>query len=93
MIALFACLIIRTFQLVFSARTVLFSHNKSAGTVFQLFFNKANGTDKDSIDTRQTQSAFDEALEIRAQITEDDSAQADVVNTNCNDQRKETTPL
>jgi len=49
--------------------------------------------DKDNSDTRQTQSAFDEALEIRAQITEDDSAQADVVNTNCNDQRKETTPL
>ena len=29
---LFACLIIRTFQLVFSAETVFFSHNKSAGT-------------------------------------------------------------
>jgi len=49
--------------------------------------------DKDNSDTRQTQSAFDEALEIRARITEDRSAQADVVNTNCNDQRKETTPL
>jgi len=30
--------------------------------------------DKDNSDTRQTQSAFDEALEIRAQITEDHSA-------------------
>jgi len=33
---LFAYLIIRLFQLVFSARTVFFSHNKSAGTVFWL---------------------------------------------------------
>ena len=35
-LALFACLIIRTFQLVFSAGTVFFSHDKSGGTVFQL---------------------------------------------------------
>ena len=32
-------LIIRLFQLVFSAGTVFFSHNKSAGTVFQLVFS------------------------------------------------------
>jgi hypothetical protein len=30
--AMFACLAIRTFQLVFSAGTVFFSHNKSAST-------------------------------------------------------------
>ncbi|XP_066383269.1 calmodulin-binding protein 60 D-like isoform X3 [Miscanthus floridulus] len=35
-LALFACLMIRTFQLIFSARTVFFSHNKSVGTVLQL---------------------------------------------------------
>ena len=34
--ALFACFIIRTFQLVFSAGTVFSSHSKSAGTVFRL---------------------------------------------------------
>ena len=39
--ALFASLIIRTFQLVFSAETVFFSHNKSAG-VSACFFSKAN---------------------------------------------------
>ena len=33
--ALFACLIIRIFQLVFSAGTVFFSHNKSAETMFR----------------------------------------------------------
>jgi hypothetical protein len=33
--ALFIRLIIHTFQLVFSARTVFFSHNKSANSVFQ----------------------------------------------------------
>jgi hypothetical protein len=33
--ALFIRLIIRTFQLVFSAGTVFFSHNKSANSVFQ----------------------------------------------------------
>ena len=32
--ALFACLIIRTFWLVFSAGTVFFSHNKLVVTVF-----------------------------------------------------------
>jgi len=37
--ALFASLIIRTFQLIFSAETVFFSHNKSAGTVFRLVFS------------------------------------------------------
>ena len=37
--ALFASLIIRTFQLVFSAKTVFLSHNKSVGTVFQLVFS------------------------------------------------------
>jgi len=43
LMALFACLIIRTFQLIFSAGTVFFSHNKSAGTVFRLiFFSEAN---------------------------------------------------
>jgi len=34
-----ASLIIRLFQLVFSAGTVFFSHNKSAGTVFRLIFS------------------------------------------------------
>jgi hypothetical protein len=33
--ALFIWLIIRLFQLVFSAGTVFFSHNKSANSVFQ----------------------------------------------------------
>jgi hypothetical protein len=33
--AMFIRLIIRLFQLVFSARTVFFSHNKSANSVFQ----------------------------------------------------------
>ena len=43
--ALFVFLIIRTFQLVFSARTVFFSHNKSTETVFWLVFfsSEANG--------------------------------------------------
>ena len=36
---LFAYLIIRTSQLVFSAGTVFFSHNKSDGTVFRLVFS------------------------------------------------------
>ena len=34
--ALFAYFIIRTFQLVFSAETVFFSHNNSVGTVFSV---------------------------------------------------------
>ena len=34
-----ASLIIRTFQLVFLAGTVFFSHNKSVGTVFYLVFS------------------------------------------------------
>jgi len=37
--ALFASLIIRTFQLLFSAGTEFFSHNKSARTVFWLVFS------------------------------------------------------
>ena len=37
--ALFACLIIRTFRLIFSARTVFFSHNKSVEAVFQFVFS------------------------------------------------------
>ena len=37
--ALFVSLIIRTFQFVFSAETVFFSHNKSPGTVFRLVFS------------------------------------------------------
>ena len=37
--ALFASLIIRIFQLVFSAGIVFFSHSKSAGTVFRLVFS------------------------------------------------------
>ena len=37
--ALFAFLIIRTFQLIFSAGIVFFSHNKSVGTVFRLVFS------------------------------------------------------
>jgi len=36
---MFASLIIRLFQLVFSAGIVFFSHNKSAGTVFRLVFS------------------------------------------------------
>ena len=40
-IVLFASVIIRLFQLVFSVRTVFFSHNKSAGTVFGLFFQRS----------------------------------------------------
>jgi ABC-type multidrug transport system fused ATPase/permease subunit len=36
--ALFIRLIIRLFQLVFSVRTVFFSHNKSANSVFQLAY-------------------------------------------------------
>ena len=35
---LFACVIIRSFQLVFSVGTMFFSHNKLAGTVFRLVF-------------------------------------------------------
>jgi hypothetical protein len=38
-IALFACLIICTFQLIFSARTVFFSHNKSANSTFSHDFS------------------------------------------------------
>jgi len=37
--ALFAYLIIRLFQLVFSVGTVFFSHNKLAGTVFRFVFS------------------------------------------------------
>jgi hypothetical protein len=38
-VILFACLIIHTFQLVFSARTVFFSHNKSANSTFSHDFS------------------------------------------------------
>ena len=38
-IVLFASVIIRLFQLVFSVRTMFFSHNKSVRTVFQLVFS------------------------------------------------------
>ena len=38
-LSMFACLIIRTFQLVFSVGTIFFSHNKSAGTMFRLVFS------------------------------------------------------
>ena len=41
--AMFVSFIIRLFQLIFSAGTVFFSHNKSAGTVFRLVF-PAKGT-------------------------------------------------
>ena len=37
--ALFASLVIHTFQLVFSAGTVFFSHNESARTMFRLVFS------------------------------------------------------
>ena len=37
--ALFAFLIIRTFQLIFSAETVFFSHNRSAEIMFRLVFS------------------------------------------------------
>ena len=38
-LAVFACLIIRIFQLIFSAGTVFFSHNKTAGTILRLVFS------------------------------------------------------
>jgi len=37
--ALFACIIIHTFQLVFPDETVFFSHAKSIRTVFRLIFS------------------------------------------------------
>ena len=44
-LVLIASLIIRTFQLIFSAGTVFFSHDKSARTLFRLiFFSEANVT-------------------------------------------------
>jgi len=43
--AMFACLIIRTFKLVFSVGTMFFSHDKSAETVFRLVFS-AKRTDQ-----------------------------------------------
>jgi hypothetical protein len=52
----FIRLIIRTFQLVFSAETVFFFHNKSANNVFQSAQpNSPNGRDvvRDTKDTRQ----------------------------------------
>jgi len=48
--ALFAFLIIRLFQLVFSAETVFFSHNKSVGAVFRLVFSaKRTGHEKEEL--------------------------------------------
>jgi hypothetical protein len=41
MMALFIWLIIRLIQLVFSARTVFFSHKKSANSVFQPAYNSS----------------------------------------------------
>ena len=38
---MFACLIIYTFQLVFSVGKTFFSHNKSAGIVFRLVFQRS----------------------------------------------------
>jgi len=35
----FASLVIRTFQLIFSAGTIFFSHNKSTRIVFRLIFS------------------------------------------------------
>ena len=47
-LALFVSLIMRPFQLVFSAETVFFSYNKLAGTVFRLIFSaKRTGPIKD----------------------------------------------
>jgi hypothetical protein len=39
MVYLFACLIIHTFQIVFSAETVFFSHNKSTNSTFSYGFS------------------------------------------------------
>ena len=36
---MFASIVICLFQLVFSAETIFFSHNKSVGTVFRLVFS------------------------------------------------------
>jgi len=36
---MFVCLIIRIFQLIFLVGTMLFFHNKSAGTMFRLVFS------------------------------------------------------
>jgi hypothetical protein len=54
---MFACLIIRTFQLVFLAGTVFFSHNKSANSTFSRGFSAKRtcsmyilGRDLDTID-------------------------------------------
>jgi hypothetical protein len=45
--ALFIWLIIRLIQLVFSARTVFFSHKKSANSVFQPAYNSSRTGPKD----------------------------------------------
>jgi hypothetical protein len=42
--ALFIWLIIRPIQLVFSARTVFFSHKKSANSIFQPAYNSSRTT-------------------------------------------------
>jgi len=50
---MFVCLIICTFQLVFSARTVFFSLNESVGTVFRLVFSaKRTADDGDAPHTK-----------------------------------------
>jgi hypothetical protein len=43
---MFIQLIIRLFQLVFSAGTVFFSHNKSANSVFQLAYQHSRTAPK-----------------------------------------------
>jgi hypothetical protein len=40
-LAMFACLIIRTFQLVFSAGIIFFSHNKSTNNTFSHGFQRS----------------------------------------------------
>jgi hypothetical protein len=46
-LALFACFIIRIFQLIFSTKTVFFSHNKSANSTFQNFSAKRTDSPKE----------------------------------------------
>ena len=57
---LFVSLIIRTFQLVFSVKTVFFSHNKSAeNNVSICFFSEANGPTLDWILKTYVSSCWD----------------------------------
>jgi hypothetical protein len=55
-IALFACLIIRIFQLVFSTRIVFFSHNESANCTFNHDFS-AKRTDSLSMAFQRSERA------------------------------------